>query len=63
MSGQDAGPGGAPQPRLCPACGGRRVTDKTRHTHDIDPGTGTLTQRVEHHTSACERCGGSGTWA
>ncbi|WP_407992365.1 hypothetical protein [Kitasatospora sp. CMC57] len=62
MSGQSTGSGGAPQPQACPACGGRRVTDKTRHTHSIDPSTGDLTEKVEHYTSPCERCGGSGVW-
>ncbi|WP_457034104.1 hypothetical protein [Kitasatospora sp. P5_F3] len=62
MGEQSAGLGGAAQAQVCPACGGRRVTDKTRHVHAVDPDTGNLTPKVEHYTSPCERCGGSGVW-
>ncbi|MFI6849709.1 hypothetical protein OG535_40700 [Kitasatospora sp. NBC_00085] len=34
----------------------------SRHTHDVDPSTGNLTEKVEHYTSPYERCGGSGVW-
>ncbi len=45
--------------RICPACGGQRVTEKVEHGVETDPqGRQVPTQR--RVTTACSLCGGAG---
>lgn len=46
------------QQALCPACGGRGVTEKREHTVDRNE-TGEQVPCVRNYISPCTMCGGS----